>query len=361
MQARTFGTWASFFTSVGAGALTQSPDYQFLVLPVALVSGALFLMLSGMFLYSNRREILRVAKLIEPSHIIILGLLVALGGVVWQMQSSPHAIAQAAHVTAPFKDSGGATGTGNPLWDQIKEYLRKNGKTKEAELQPDNPAPNKFTMGDASDGRGIFITSWGAKLGMWPTVEDGFTPSQVRIFPRIAPKFQLPSDKKNFLAAVDGLSVVVNDKLGSVVAATHAALNESNSPLVTKENGHGAIDALKKLQKIETIRSEIEASLFRNNQGQFFDQYPKYKSELLGIIPDGSDAVWRSYLVALDQLTNSLMVVRQAETHPEDGQLFEYAVKDLRPYRISFLTAGNALSDWIKSVNDRIDLMTKVM
>ena len=89
MQVRTFGTWASFFTSVGAGALTQTPDYQFLALPVALVTGALFLILSGMFLYSNRREILRITKLIEPAHVIILGLVIALGGVVWQLRSSP--------------------------------------------------------------------------------------------------------------------------------------------------------------------------------------------------------------------------------------------------------------------------------
>ncbi|MCP4621386.1 MAG: hypothetical protein GY844_33710 [Bradyrhizobium sp.] len=89
MQARTFGTWASFFTSVGAGALTQSPDYQFLALPIALLSGALFLILSGMFLHSNRREIVRIAKLIEPSHVIVFGLVVALGGVIWQWSRTP--------------------------------------------------------------------------------------------------------------------------------------------------------------------------------------------------------------------------------------------------------------------------------
>ena len=89
MQAKTFGTWASFLTSVGSGALTQTPDYQWLALPVAIVSGSFFFVLVGMYLFSNCREIIWLSKLIEPSHVIILGLVIACGGAVWQWRRTP--------------------------------------------------------------------------------------------------------------------------------------------------------------------------------------------------------------------------------------------------------------------------------
>jgi hypothetical protein len=84
MQAKTFGTWASFITSVGTGALTQSPDYSYLALPVAIISGTVFIVLAIMFLVSNRREIIALAKKVEPSHVIILGLVLAICGVLYR-------------------------------------------------------------------------------------------------------------------------------------------------------------------------------------------------------------------------------------------------------------------------------------
>lgn len=69
---------------MGAGALTQSPDYSYLALPVAIVSGTLFVVLGIMYLISNRREIRALARYVEPSHIIVLGLLIAAAGVIWQ-------------------------------------------------------------------------------------------------------------------------------------------------------------------------------------------------------------------------------------------------------------------------------------
>src|SRR5882724_97068 len=89
MQLKTFGSWASFTTSVGAGALTQSPDYSYLALPVAIISGTIFIILAIMFLVSNRREIFALVRKLEPSHVIILGLAIALCGVVWQWRHVP--------------------------------------------------------------------------------------------------------------------------------------------------------------------------------------------------------------------------------------------------------------------------------
>jgi hypothetical protein len=54
MQLQTFGTWSATIGSVGAGALTQSPQYSFLALPVAIASGVLWLLLLLVFLYRNR-------------------------------------------------------------------------------------------------------------------------------------------------------------------------------------------------------------------------------------------------------------------------------------------------------------------
>jgi len=66
MQLKTFGSWASFTTSVGAGALTQFPDYSYLALPVAIISGTVFVILATMYLVANRRELYALVKKVEP-------------------------------------------------------------------------------------------------------------------------------------------------------------------------------------------------------------------------------------------------------------------------------------------------------
>jgi len=89
MQAKTFGTGASFFISLGAGALTQSPDYQFLALPVAIVSGTLFLVLVIMFLVSNWRDIKSWLAKVESWHVIAVGVLIVVAGLIWQFVRTP--------------------------------------------------------------------------------------------------------------------------------------------------------------------------------------------------------------------------------------------------------------------------------
>jgi hypothetical protein len=101
--------------------------------------------------------------------------------------------------------------------------------------------------------------------------------------------------------------------------------------------------------------------LFAGGNGPFFDQYPRYKTELLGLMPNESQNTWVAYNGALYRFTNAVMVVRQAEKHPEDGELFEYAMKDLDHIQDEFLRAAGDLRQWVESVNNRIDLMVRVI
>lgn len=57
MQLQTFGTWTGAISGVGAGALTASPETQFLAPYVAIASAAIWVALLILFLVSNRREI----------------------------------------------------------------------------------------------------------------------------------------------------------------------------------------------------------------------------------------------------------------------------------------------------------------
>jgi hypothetical protein len=106
---------------------------------------------------------------LEPQRVIAIGLTIIVIGVVvvgigaWRSDLP----------TTKLQSELTKLGTGNPLWDSIKTFLIRNGKIKEAENQPLDRTPSSFTMGDASDGKGPFITYWGPALGPWPTTEDG--------------------------------------------------------------------------------------------------------------------------------------------------------------------------------------------
>jgi hypothetical protein len=57
MRLATFGTFSNSALSIGAGALTQSPDYSYLALPLAKASGVFWLVLLAVFMFHQRREI----------------------------------------------------------------------------------------------------------------------------------------------------------------------------------------------------------------------------------------------------------------------------------------------------------------
>lgn len=121
---------------------------------------------------------IRSLTLIEPQHLIILGLVVAAVGVIWQSRkpSQHQSVPTQAVSTAP------ASTTGDPFRDSIIAYLTKNGKTTDG-ASPILRTSRSFQLADASDGRGPFIQHWGEELGPWPTESDGFTPNQLRKSP----------------------------------------------------------------------------------------------------------------------------------------------------------------------------------
>jgi hypothetical protein len=115
-------------------------------------------------------------------------------------------------------------------------------KAVEAFLAKQNKAPR---WGQTADGRATvglgsgtgltddqFITFWDASLGKWPSIQDGFTPLQLRIFPPKIPTFTTQYDKENFRSAVDALQKLMNQKIGAIVR-----LSQSLGPIgLTREN-----------------------------------------------------------------------------------------------------------------------------
>jgi hypothetical protein len=79
MQLPTFGAWSATIGSIGAGALTQSPEYSFLALPVAIASGVVWLVVLAVFVVRNRKGI-RTWMEVGGSGRMILGLSLVFGG-----------------------------------------------------------------------------------------------------------------------------------------------------------------------------------------------------------------------------------------------------------------------------------------
>ena len=57
MQLKTFGACTATLGSIGAGALTQSPQYSYLALPVAIGSGVIWLAVLAIYLTKNWRNL----------------------------------------------------------------------------------------------------------------------------------------------------------------------------------------------------------------------------------------------------------------------------------------------------------------
>ena len=69
-----------------AGVSWSGPEYHWIfewIFYLSLVWAAISVFLEG---WSNRTSLIRRLKMIEPSHVMVLGLLIALGGAIWQWQ-----------------------------------------------------------------------------------------------------------------------------------------------------------------------------------------------------------------------------------------------------------------------------------
>jgi hypothetical protein len=83
MRLQTFGALSNTALSVGAGALTQSPEYSHLALPVAIASGVVWLIFLATFLYRNRKEIPALLAKVGPTRFLALALVISIGANAW--------------------------------------------------------------------------------------------------------------------------------------------------------------------------------------------------------------------------------------------------------------------------------------
>jgi hypothetical protein len=83
MRLQTFGALSNSALSIGAGALTQSPEYAHLALPVAIASGAVWLVFLAAFLYRNRNEIAPLLAKIKLAYFLVLALAISIGANAW--------------------------------------------------------------------------------------------------------------------------------------------------------------------------------------------------------------------------------------------------------------------------------------
>jgi hypothetical protein len=154
------------------GALLAMAQIPTLLAWVTLVIGLGCL---GFLIYDTKPEAFvglgaRIRKpRVEPLHVIILGIAIAIGGVVWQSLGSKKEELKPTDIVL-------TTPKGNPLWQAINALLAKRGRPGNFYHGQRTTNPNVFELG----GDPPYITFWGSGLGPWPTVGDGFTNYQLR-------------------------------------------------------------------------------------------------------------------------------------------------------------------------------------
>jgi hypothetical protein len=313
-----------------------------------------------------RKSFRRTMSWLQPSHIIIFGLAIALCGVIWQM-SKPALPVVATHIQLgpePVKQSPEPAkqpqSSGNPLIDAVNSFLAKSGKTTNWDVRNSNPA---VSLQDNSDGLGPYISRWDVSLGPWPTVSDGFTANQLRRLPPKVPNLRLQSQKETLSAATEDFSKIINRKIGGMTARSDNVAGVH--PIIGANRDRGAIEPLEKLQKLRAEYNEIHNVLFARGSegnGTFFENYSSIYSELLrGLMPDNWQPVWEAYNVALLNLTRSVELLQTAEKQAENRSLYEQATANIEPYQSAFVQANAALRGWADQASKRAEMMAKAL
>src|SRR5258706_2561136 len=83
MDIRTLGVWASFSVQVASGAATVNPDYQWVAVPIFWSATALLVICICLWLRSNWKPFFGLVARVEPIHLIILALALALVAAIW--------------------------------------------------------------------------------------------------------------------------------------------------------------------------------------------------------------------------------------------------------------------------------------
>src|SRR5215216_4428849 len=161
------------------GILAMVGVWIFWSLEAAVFTGCVELIGFALFALRRRSRDVGIALII----VSFLGLGVGLWIVISSKAEAPRVTNVAAEptVATPAIQAGTQPGSGNPLQDSINALLEKRGKrTSTVPAAVIGAVSDNYTMGDASDGRGPYITHWGSDLGPWPSTADGFTESQLR-------------------------------------------------------------------------------------------------------------------------------------------------------------------------------------
>ena len=245
--------------------------------------------------------------------------------------------------------------SGNPLADQVTAYAAKQGK-KAVDGAPGQRGSN-FGLGDSSNGSGPFITSWGDKLVPWPTVADGFTAYQLRIFPSKRPAFKNDTDRRQLSEAVGALSDVVDIKMRGIITQTENVAGVW--PIVARGRGKGAITVLEALDKIRADSDEVNAALYVGND-TIFDKNPPYKEDLQGVIPDELKKYWDIYQVAFVDFVNAMNLIHDVEPTNNEA-VYNRAVENAARFQRTFVLSASDLRDRINLTSGRIVWMKKAI
>jgi len=248
--------------------------------------------------------------------------------------------------------------TGDQFTDAIHAYLVKHGNSIS---RADDGSIH--TGGDSTGDREPYIVYWNSNvIGPPPTVQDGFTKSQLRRFPGKMPKLTTQYDREHFRIAVDDLSKIINQQMGELVRLSGTI--SGSRPVAPPNAPNGTDKPLETLQRINSIFQDVHARIFNRGSGSdrsLFDQYPSYKEELLDILADGWDPIVGDYNVALQQFTGAVMLLRSAERHLDDREMYNMATHNLDGYQDSLAKATGALHLWATSTSQRIDVTIKAI
>jgi hypothetical protein len=293
-----------------------------------------------------------MVELIEPHHLIIAGLFIALVGAVWNSQRTDPA------PVASTTTSSNAQLTGDPFRDKLNAYLVKHGQPA-SRVDDGSIHLGSFGYGDPSP----FISYWNVDvLGPWPTEKDGFTEGELRIFPAVVPKFSTQYEREKFRAAIDYFSNLINEKIGRIISVSD---NFGQRPVNGNDPEHGSVAPLKKLQELRELYAAVDEQLGAGGNienGSFFNKTPiPYKAALMGLIPRGSwQKIWVDYGAALVRFQRAVQLLEFPEKHPENG-MYNQVLLNIDMYQDIFIQASSALKNWVYLPNKRVELLVKSM
>lgn len=234
----------------------------------------------------------------------------------------------------------------NPLMDAIDAYLAKSGK--KANYVP----AGNVQMQDNTDGRGPYIARWNANLDPWPTVADGFTAGQLRMFPTKRPSFTTQFDKEKFREAVEKVSDLVRS--GEQIIFKTQEFFESLGR--SRWQGDTA-DMLHRLNEMFQIVVAVDRELLK--ESGIIASYPRYREELSGLIPDDSGNIWKAYEETLTSFRDAVRLLDAAKKG--DPETYSFAIANMQPFERQYINGLSRIRDWVRQCNHRIDAMTRAI